>query len=216
MINSYVQKLIENLPDDLKNRTKPLKLDIVLDGGAFNGNYLVGALYFLKEMEKRKYIIIDRISGSSIGSFVGILYFIDKLDYMTEFNRIALNNFKSNFSFNKSKYILGVIKRDCPIDICEKINNRLFISYNNVNKTKKCVKSIYKNVDEIFETILKSCFIPFCINGNMVYKGKYIDGITPYIFKKCAGKRVLYLNLLGLDKINNIINVKNEKNNYNR
>ena len=80
MINSYVQKLIENLPDDLKNRTKPLKLDIVLDGGAFNGNYLVGALYFLKEMEKRKYIIIDRISGSSIGSFVGILYFIDKLE----------------------------------------------------------------------------------------------------------------------------------------
>ena len=60
MINEYVIKLIENLPDDLKNSKTPLRIDLVLDGGIFNGSYLVGALCFLKEMEKRKYIIVVR------------------------------------------------------------------------------------------------------------------------------------------------------------
>lgn len=82
MINDYVIKLIENLPDDLKNSKTPLRLDLVLDGGIFNGSYLVGALYFLKEMEKRNYVIIERISGCSIGSVVAFLYFIDSLDMM--------------------------------------------------------------------------------------------------------------------------------------
>ena len=60
MINDYVNKLIENLPDDIKNRTMPEEIDLVLDGGVFNGSYHVGALYFLKEMERRKYIKINR------------------------------------------------------------------------------------------------------------------------------------------------------------
>ena len=50
MIEQYVNKLIDNLPDNIKNTKKPIVLDLVLDGGVFNGSYLVGALYFLKEM----------------------------------------------------------------------------------------------------------------------------------------------------------------------
>jgi hypothetical protein len=49
MINEFVAKLIDNLPDDIKNPKEPLILDLVLDGGAFNGSYLVGALYFLRK-----------------------------------------------------------------------------------------------------------------------------------------------------------------------
>ena len=77
MISEYVNKLIENLPNEMKTNKLPLKLDIVLDGGVFNGSYLIGALYFLKEMEKRNYIYIERVSSCSIGSIVGLLYFID-------------------------------------------------------------------------------------------------------------------------------------------
>jgi len=94
MINDYIIKLIENLPDDLKNSKTPLRLDLVLDGGVFNGSYLVGALYFLKEMEKRNYIKIERISGCSIGSVVAFLYYIDSLDSMTELYQKATNDFK--------------------------------------------------------------------------------------------------------------------------
>ena len=84
MIQHYVDKLIENLP--LKTFVK--HLDLVLDGGIFNGSYLIGALYFLKEMEKREYIVIDRISGCSIGSICAFLYLINELDMVTEIYNI--------------------------------------------------------------------------------------------------------------------------------
>jgi len=53
MINPIIDKLIDNLPDTLKNTDKPTQIDLILGGGAFNGSYLIGALFFLKEMEKR-------------------------------------------------------------------------------------------------------------------------------------------------------------------
>ena len=89
MIENYVNKFIENLSDDSKIYKE---IDLVLDGGAFNGSYLVGALYFLKEMEKRKYIKIDRISACSIGSIVAFLYYIDALDLMPVLYEIVNNS----------------------------------------------------------------------------------------------------------------------------
>jgi len=59
MIHTYVKKLIENLPENITQKKEPLILDLVLDGGAFNGSYLVGALYFLKEMERLNYVKIE-------------------------------------------------------------------------------------------------------------------------------------------------------------
>lgn len=216
MIHTYVKKLIENLPEDITQKKKPLVLDLVLDGGVFNGSYLVGALYFLKEMEKLKYVTIERISGCSISSFIGLLYFLDDLDCLNELNAIVLQDFKANFLFNKIKIILETtIKNKMPDDICDKINKRLFITYNNIY-SKKIIKSTYKNKDDIIETILKSCFIPFCINGEITYKNKYIDGFNPYIFKQCGHKKILYLDLFGYDKIANLFNVKNEKSIFSR
>lgn len=215
MIQSYVQKLIENLPDEVTKKKEPLILDLVLEGGAFNGNYLVGSLYFLKEMEKRGFVRVDRISGCSIGSFVGLLYFLDELDCMIELNSIVLEDFKNKFLFNKIKCVLNSIKNKLPKDICNKLNDKLFISYNNIH-TKKTIKCKYKNIDDIIETILKSSFIPFGIDGKMTYKSKYIDGILPYIFKPCENKKILYLNLFSYDKMGDVINVKNEKNIFNR
>ena len=74
-MDSYVTKLIENLPI----KDKCISIDLVLDGGLFNGSYLLGGLLFLKEMEKRGMVKIKRISGCSIGSLVGFLFMIDKL-----------------------------------------------------------------------------------------------------------------------------------------
>ena len=106
--NEYVIKLIENLPEELKNSKTPLRLDIVLDGGIFNGSYLVGALYFLKEMEKRNYVIIERISGCSIGSVVAFLYFMDALDEMPKLYDIVKNEFKNENNIKGIKVIDSV------------------------------------------------------------------------------------------------------------
>ena len=216
MINDYVIKLIENLPDDLKNSKTPLRLDLVLDGGIFNGSYLVGALCFLKEMEKRNYIIIERISGCSIGSVVAFLYFIDALDMMPKLYDIVKNEFQNGYKLPSVKDLKMHLKDRIPSDICEKVNGKLYICYNNVRKYKKNVKSQYKNIDEIFDTIIKSSFLPYLIDGNFLYDNKYIDGINPYIFNKVPDKKILYLDLFGYDKIGNLLNVKNEKTNFHR
>jgi len=215
MINEYVIKLIENLPDDIKNVNEPIKMDVVLDGGIFNGSYHVGALYFLKEMENRKYIKIERISGCSVGSIVGFLYFIDSLDLMPKLYDLINKEFRQTYNLNLIKELKKHLSERIPNDICEKVNGKLYITYNNIKKGTKPVKSVYKDVDDIINTIIKSSYIPYLIDGNVLYENKSIDGITPFIFKE-REKKVLYLDLFGSDKIVNLLNVKNEKTNYHR
>lgn len=213
MIDEYVNKFIDNLPETCR---KFQKIDLVLDGGLFNGSYLVGALYFLKEMERRKYIKIDRISGCSIGSVVAFYYFIDALDMMPKLYDIFNHEFKNNLNLNSIKMLKTYLKDRIPHDICDKVNGKLFICYHNIKKRKKVVKSKYKNIDEIIETIIKSCYIPLLIDNNILYKNKYIDGINAFIFKKENNKKVLHMELLSYDKIFYAFNIKNEKTNFHR
>jgi hypothetical protein len=214
MIDEYVNKLIENLPNDIKNQQR---IDLVLDGGLFNGSYLVGALFFLKEMEKRKYVKIERISGCSIGSTVAFLYYIDALDLFSKLYELTKNEFK------KKKFNITVIKKlkyhlndKIPHDICSKINGKLFICYNDIKNNKKIVKSSYKDIDDVIDTIVKSCYVPFLIDNDIIYKKKYIDGINAYIFKKEPNKKILHMELFSLDKISYAINIKNENSNFHR
>ncbi len=215
MINDYVIKLIENLPDDIKNVNEPIKMDLVLDGGIFNGSYLVGALYFLKEMENRKYIKIERISGCSVGSIVGFLYFIDSLDLMPKLYDLINREFRQTYNLNLIKELKKHLLNRIPDDICKIINDRLYITYNNIKKNTKPVKKNYKDVDDIINTIIKSSYIPYLIDGNILHENKFIDGITPFIFKE-RENRILHLDLFGSDKLGNLLNVRNEKTNHHR
>jgi hypothetical protein len=216
MINDYVNKLIDNLPDDIKNTASPIVIDLVLDGGVFNGSYLVGAMCFLKEMEKRNYIKINRISGCSIGAVVAFCYFTDSLDYIPEFYEIVYKNFKKTYKLGVIKNIKDYFSKYIDDNTCNKVNNRLFITYNNIKKRTKPVKSYYKNVDDLINTIIRSCYIPYLIDGNILYKNTSIDGILPYIFKKESNIKILYLDLFSYDKLGYLLNIKNEKTNFHR
>ena len=216
MVKEYVSKLIENLPDNIKNVKSPQIIDLVLDGGIFNGSYLIGALYFLKEMEKQNYIKINRISGCSIGSIAAFLYFIDSLDLMSQLYIIANKEFKESHKLKTLKEIKQYLIKHIPNDICHKVNDKFFITYYNIKKGEKKIKSKFKDVDEIIDTIIKSCFIPYLIDGNILYQSKYIDGINPFVFNKESNIKILYLDLFGYDKIGNLLNIKNEKTNYHR
>jgi hypothetical protein len=216
MINEFVAKLIDNLPDDIKNSKEPLSLDLVLDGGAFNGSYLVGALYFLKEMEKRNYVKINRISGCSVGAIAGFLYYIDGLHLMTKLYEVITADFRQSYQLQFVKELHKYLGPYIPHDICQRINGKFFITYHNIKKGKKPVKSKYANVADILKTIVKSSYIPFLIDGNVLYEKKYMDGINPFVFNTVANRKILYLDLFGADKISNLLNVKNEKSNYHR
>jgi len=216
MIEEYIHKLIENLPDYCKNKDKPIHLDLILDGGAFNGSYLIGCLYFLREMEKRNYICVKRISGCSIGSIAAFLYFIDSLDSMGDLYQIFYNDFKNNYNLQKIKNIKEILKDKIPKDICEKVNGRFFITYHHIKKNKKIIRSRFKDTNDLIRCIIRSSFVPFLIDGNFLLDKKYIDGINPYIFERGIDRKILYLDLFGIDKIGNHLNVKNEKTNYHR
>jgi len=214
MIQIFINNLIENIPFDAN--ASPARLDIVIEGGAFNGSYLVGTLLFLKEMERRKMIIIERISGCSVGSILAFLYFIDALELAPDLYTVLLDDFKKNYNLSTIKKLKTYIIHKIPDDICAKIENKLFISYINVIKCEKIVKSKYKTVDHIINTIIKSCFIPIFIDSKLCYKQKYMDGVYPYIFPLQKDKKVLYLDIMSFDKAINIINIKNENSNLHR
>ena len=65
-----VSKLAKNI-NKINNITE---IDIVLEGGCMNGAYEIGGLLLIKELEKHKNLRVTRISGASVGSFVGFLY----------------------------------------------------------------------------------------------------------------------------------------------
>ena len=216
MINEYVNKLIENLPDEFKNSNTPLKLDLILDGGLFNGSYLVGALYFLKEMERRGYVKVERISGCSVGSIAAFLYFIDELELVSKLYGSILKEFKKTYTLSFLKNLKTYLGNKIPENVCNIFNHKLYITYNNIKKGTKPVKCTYKNVDEILNTIIRSSYIPYLIDGHILHNNKCIDGFTPYIFNKEPNKKILYLDLFGYDKIGNLLNIKNEKSNFHR
>jgi len=216
IIENYVQNLITNLP----KKSEPENINLILDGGMFNGTYLIGALYFLREMEKQKYVTVHKISCCSIGSICAILYKIDAMDLMSDLYNIFLKQFKETRHFNAFKSCLEKIKEriliSCGNEFNLKLYNSLYITYYDIKKGKKIIKNKYKSIDELIDTIYKSCFVPFIVDGKMVYKKRYCDGFNPYIFPTESNKKTLYLDLFSSDKIHYMVSIKNEKNNFHR
>ena len=96
----------------------------------------------------------------------------------------------------------------------------MFITYHNLSKETKPVKSVYRDIDDIIDTIIRSCFVPLLIDGNLTYKNKYIDGIFPFVFDNTkqnnTQNKILYLNICGYDRFGDIFNIKNETSNFHR
>jgi len=214
MITTCIGNLINTLPQH--NTTI---IDVILGPGLFNGSYLLGSLLYLKNLAIKKQIIVNRISGCSIGSLIALLWFIDE-NINNEIYSILYKILKQNDSniFDKFFTILfNKLKKYITPEIFKSINNKLFITYHNLNKDKQIVKSTYKNIDDIFESIQKSCYIPYLIGPDMVYNKKFIDGIYPYIFKN---SKCLYISSTFYTYTNNnildAISIKKQTSNHNR
>jgi virulence-associated protein VapD len=210
MMTPYINNLIDT---NTKNKYSNLPLDIVFEGGLFNGSYLAGCLLYLKQLEEKKYIKICQISGCSIGSIVAILYFIPK-NIWIEIYQLAYIQFKEYHNINIFNRLFDMIKRELPTNIISLIHKRVYITYFNVKTGKQVVKYKYKNVDDLFETIRRSCSFPYIVDNSLFYKEKYLDGLYPHIFKN--KNKILYLNIHNLDQIAGMLSVKNEPTNIQR
>ena len=143
----YITNLIDNIPVNIKNKylNDSLFLDIVFEGGLFNGSYLAGCLLYLKQLEEKKYIQICQISGCSIGSIVAILYFIPNPQLWIEIYQLAYIQFKEYHNINIFNPLFDIIKRELPINIISLIHKRVYITYFNVETGKQIIKCKYKN-----------------------------------------------------------------------
>lgn len=211
-IATFVNALIDNID----KKDIPKEIDLILDGGAFNGIYMLGGTFYLKELERREKIKIKRISGCSIGAVIGIFLILDKLDIAL---KICRTSYKLLRKKRELKHIINenVLRENIDELDVKSISNRFYITYFDPYKGKQVVKKTYKNKDDLINNIMKTIYIPYLSDGNMTHKDGYVDGAFPYMFKKrYRDRKVLFLNLQSFDKIKKMFFIKNEKNIYPR
>ena len=208
---NLVEELVKNLPES--NETQ--KLDLILDNGAFNGLYLYGMALYLKNLEAKGRIKINRISGSSIGSFIAILYLTDKLDISKSVFDKMRGCWKEHMNLYEWKEVIkNYIENELTMDIINsKINGRIFINYFNTKTCKETIKSVFDSKEELLDTLYKSSFIPILSNGDLAYND-CIDGFNPSLFDERTNEdnKCLFIHLLNLDKVRKVLNVSTDKN----
>lgn len=219
MLESYIEQLMENMPSNFKER-KCEDIDIIVEGGAFNGSYLIGAYYFLKELENKNYIKIKRISCCSVSSICSLVYLIDKLELYNDIYKLCSETFRQTGCLNIYEEVFNILRKNIDINAYKKLNGRLYITYNNIQTCKQVTKSKFNSNEEIYEYIYRSGFIPLMIDKNIAKNNKYIDGFSPYFFKNnIKNRKVLYMCLVNCGYFENIkktISVQNEVNSIRR
>ena len=212
-MNYKITELTDNLSEPLSTQN----INLVCDSGAFNGTYLLGCMQYLKELEKKKFIKINKLSGSSIGSLLSFFYIIDKLDeYQTHYKDIR-NGFKKDFCLKSFKNSLDKFFSSLDEDIYKKLNDKLYINYYNIDTNREIIISTYHSNDDIKQAILSSSFIPYMMNGDLCYNGN-IDGSNPYIFKERTvdDDKILFIRLTSYGKFKKMLNIRGEYNHSER
>lgn len=208
---------ITKLAKNISKTNKIKEMDIVLEGGCMNGAYEIGGLLLVKELEKQNQIKVSRISGSSVGAFVGFLYLTNNLNAYIERYKEIKDDFCKSTQLNKLKQLLNEMIKEVDDDSFKKMQkNKLFIKFYDVKNKKPILKCYYKNRLELINSVLKSCHIPYLINGNPYFidnSKEYIDGGMPFIFKpeNSETKKILYMKLTQFNKLTNMFNIKNEE-----
>lgn len=207
--NHYIDSLIENLNSNKFDQT----YNLVLDAGVFNGGYMFGSLIFFKQLENKNLININKVSGSSIGAILGLAYLTNNLNLLIVFYNKILLNYKTNHNFsNVINEIIQFINQ-IYIDF-NKINNKLFITYTNVELIVQETVSEFENKEQLIDVLIKTTYIPFLSGTNTFYMNKYMDGLTPYLLKDTD--KTIHINLISRKICKDLLFTKNEKNIWTR
>lgn len=204
-----IEELVNNLPEPRYTET----INLVCDSGAFNGGYLLGVLFYLKELEKKKFIKVDKVSGASIGSILGSMYILEKMNTLSSLITGIINSYRETHNFKAFESLLETLINTFDENEYKKLNDRMFITYFDIDNMTEVVVSTYNNNNDFKEAILKSTFIPFFMNGNPSYKGS-IDGMNPYIFNRRTSddNKILFIRLTQYGMLKKMIHSRGEKN----
>lgn len=207
LLNIYINTLIDNV--NIENI--PKEIDVIFDGGAFNGGMGFGIALYLKELEIKHNIKVRRLSGCSIGSIIALSYLID-LNY--DINDVFIStckNFKKTFNLSVFKSHIKKIIYDNLTDDLSSINNKLYITYYDAINYKHIMVCEYENREHLLECLMRSCHIPYITSNVFKYDNKYIDGIAPYIFRD-GEREILFIKMVTFNNYRRIFNIRNEQN----
>jgi len=214
MLSKYIDNLIENIPP----RETPYEFDIVIEGGVFNGSYALGILIFLKALEKKNYLKVNRLSGTSIGAVGAFKFLTNQLETSIKNYEDFRKQFQTQLNLNILKKIIDDDFAAMSSEVFERIKNDiLYINYFDVQKKEQILESRYTSREHLRDTILKSCHIPFLSDGSCCVQENgrlLLDGGLPYIFPerdRRLNKRILYISISGASKIKTMFNTRNEK-----
>lgn len=207
---SYINTLIDNLH---LNENQPLELDLILDGGGFKGSYLIGSLLYLYELEKKNYIKINRISGSSIGGILATLYLLERLDEWDNLYKEIVDDFKKTMNLKFVHSVLENFGQKLDENEYKKLNGKLYLNYFDIQKKQEEVIWSFNSNKEVVECLKYTSYLPVITDGNMHYNNK-VDGARPYIFETRGSneKKILYIDLNFIGKIKNFLNTSTDKN----
>ncbi len=91
------------------------------------------------------------------------------------------------------------------------LQQKLYITYHNIDTMKHVIIKTYIDEKDVIEKITRSSFIPFFVNGKLLYKNKYMDGCLPYLFPPTKNRKIF-----NYKKMFEMTNVNNEISNYGR
>jgi hypothetical protein len=208
LIREYIKALLLNVDHSKLKKN----VNLIFDGGAFNGGFAAGVAMYIKSLEDHGFIKIDKISGCSIGSAVALWYVCGCNEEAIHFFEQTTNAFQDTMDLSGyHKTIKDFVTFLFPDGNVSTLKNKLYINFYDTHKHKQKIISDFKSADHLIDCILQSSHIPYVIDGNARYNDRYIDGIVPHIFKSSITDS-LFIKLLTLHKCTRAMVVKCEAN----
>ena len=180
LLDIYIETLVNRVNNVKRNNSIPPSLDIVFDGGAFNGGMGLGVAMYLKQLERHNRISVRRVSGCSIGSIVA-LYYLVNIDYK-DINKMFLDIrdcFQENFNLTRYKECVRRFIYSNMTDDLSSINNVLHVTYFDLNSAKQIVQNQFNNREDLLESIVKSSHLPLFQTGNLNIKDDILTALHP-------------------------------------
>jgi|TARA_Y100000768_G_scaffold379259_1_gene354719 hypothetical protein len=212
MNNNFLNIYINSLTKLVNKNTISDEYDLIFDGGAFNGLMGQGVSLYINSLMKIYKFKVVRVSGCSIGALLATM-FVSDIYYDLEEPFISLiTSFKKTLLLNKyhsllKKYIFSVFKTD---DLSY-LTNKLYISYWDMKKFKQIVVSKYRNRNHLLKILIRSSHIPYISTNELKYQGRFVDGISPYIFREKV-RPTIFISLITRNLYSKALNIKDEYN----
>ena len=207
-LRALICKLVPNV-----NRARvPAEMNVVFDGGAFNGYYGLGVGLYLQELERQKVTRVVKVSGVSIGAILALWYLLDspKTDMNALFVKMAKHFERRRNLRVYRKLVARFIYESISSDDLSFMEDRLYISYYDTRDCMRKTVSRYKSRAHLVEVVVRSGHIPFVISDSIAYRGRYIDGVRPEVFSGLT--RSLFVHVATVEKWGRMFSVGTEAN----